>query len=324
MSLVILPLTNFMCGPLPGHGPGSSLWGHLPRNSIFMNYNAPVKIADEFIKSAEYKSALPTGKLLVYSVLGGAFIALGGLLSLVVAGGLPGIAASNPGIYKFVSGALFPLGLVLVVIGGAELFTSDCAVMPFGLLHRRTGMSSLARVWTLAYAGNFVGALMVAYLFAHQTGILNADPWLSAAQKIGTYKTSGNFTEIFIKGIGANWLVCMAVWLAYGAKDVMGKVVAMWFPVMCFVVFGFEHSIANMFFIPTAMLSGADINMYQFVVVNLLPATLGNMVGGALFVALPYWYMFRPAGAEAIKTMELVNEEAERISDPEFINKHLN
>lgn len=289
-----------------------------------MNYNTPGKIAAEFNKSAEYKNALPAGKLLVYSVLGGAFIALGGLLSLMVAGGMPGIAASAPGLYKFVFGALFPLGLVLVVIGGAELFTSDCAVIPFGILNRKIPVGSLARVWTLSYAGNFVGALVVAYLFAHQTGLLHADPWLGAAQKIGTYKTSGTFATVFVKGIGANWLVCMAVWLSYGAKDVIGKIVAMWFPVMCFVVFGFEHSIANMFFIPTAMLSGASISIYGFLVGNLLPATLGNMVGGALFVALPYWYMFRTGRVDNTKTMELVNEEVEGFSDPEFINKHLN
>lgn len=289
-----------------------------------MNYNAPVKIAAEFIKSAEYKSALPTGKLLVYSVMGGAFIALGGLLSMVVAGGMPGIAASNPGLYKFVFGALFPLGLVLVVIGGAELFTSDCAVIPFGILNRRIPIWSLGKVWTLAYAGNFVGALLVAYLFAYQSGILHTDPWLSAVLKIGQYKTSGTFTEVFVKGIGANWLVCMAVWLAYGAKDVMGKVVALWFPVMCFVAFGFEHSIANMFFIPTAILSGAPISMNQFLVGNLLPATLGNIVGGALFVALPYWYMFRPEKEEESTIVELMEEEDEGFAGPEFINKHLN
>lgn len=296
----------------------------LQRNSKPVNYNTPAKIAAEFNKSAEVKSALPVRKLLVYSVLGGAFIALGGLLSLIVAGGMPGIAASNPGIYKFVFGALFPLGLVLVVIGGAELFTSDCAVIPFGILNRVVPVRSLAKVWTIAYLGNFVGALLVAYLFAHQSGILHADPWLSAVQKIGTYKTSSTFTEVFVKGIGANWLVCMAVWLSYGAKDVIGKVVAMWFPVMCFVAFGFEHSIANMFFIPTAMLSGAHISLYEFLVGNLLPATLGNIVGGALFVALPYWYMFRSEHADEIKTIELVNEEVEGFTDPEFINKHLN
>lgn len=257
-----------------------------------MPVSTPSEIAANFYKSAHQKDAFPFSRLLVYSILGGAFISLGGLLSLVVTGGMPGVAATNPGIIKFIFGALFPLGLVLVVIGGAELFTSDCAVMPFGVFNKGITWKRLARLWTIVYIGNFIGALLVAYLFAYKTGILAADPWLSAAKKIGVLKTSHSFTETFIKGIGANWLVCLAVWLAYAAKDVSGKILAIWFPVMCFVAFGFEHSIANMFFIPVAMLLGAPVSLYQFVVVNLLPATLGNIAGGAVLVALPYWYLF--------------------------------
>jgi len=257
-----------------------------------MIYNPPPAIAVEFGKSAVIKAALPKSKLFIYSMLGGAFIALGGLLALVVSGGMPGVAASNPGITKFIFGALFPLGLVLVIIGGAELFTSDCAILPFGVLNKKLPVKSLFITWVIVYLGNFAGALTVAYLFAYQTQILGVDPWLSAAKHIGEHKTSGTFLVTFIKGVGANWLVCMGVWLAFAAKDVTGKIVGMWFPVMCFVTFGFEHSIANMFFIPTAMMLGADISIYQLLFVNLLPATLGNIIGGVLFVALPYWFMF--------------------------------
>lgn len=258
-----------------------------------MSYNSPENIASLFQESAVAKNNFTRSKLFVYAVLGGAFIALGGLLSLVVVGGMPGVAAANPGITKFLFGALFPLGLVLVVIAGAELFTSDCAIIPFGILHKKLQLNNLLRIWSIVYIGNFIGALMVAYLFAFKTGILQADPWLSAAKHLGEHKAGGLFIPTFIKGIGANWLVCMAVWIAYAAKDITGKIIGMWFPVMCFVAFGFEHSIANMFFIPTAMMLGAKISMYQFFIGNLLPATLGNIVGGVVFVALPYWFMFK-------------------------------
>jgi formate transporter len=258
-----------------------------------MLYNSPSKIAVEFNKSASYKNSLSSQRLFVYSILGGAFIALGGLLSVIVVGGMPGVAATNPGITKFIFGALFPLGLILVVIGGAELFTSDCAAIPFGILNGQLCFKSLARIWTIVYFGNFVGALSVAYFFAYSTHILSSDPWLSAAKHIGEHKTEGTFITTFIKGIGANWLVCMAVWLGYAAKDITGKILGLWFPVMCFVAFGFEHSIANMFFIPTSMLLGANIDMYHFIVVNLIPATLGNIAGGVLLVAIPYWFMFK-------------------------------
>lgn len=257
-----------------------------------MSYFTPPEIAVQFCKSAQLKNALSNRKMLVYSILGGAFIALGGLLSLIVVGGMPSITATNPGISKLLFGALFPLGLILVVIGGAELFTSDCAIIPFAVLNKQLKPKSILRIWTISYLGNFLGALLVAYFFVYQTQILAKNPWHDATINIALHKTENSFWITFLKGIVANWLVCMAVWLSYAAKDILGKVISIWFPVMCFVVLGMEHSIANMFFIPTAMLLNAPINMYQFLVVNLLPATLGNIVGGVCMVALPYWYMF--------------------------------
>jgi formate transporter len=288
-----------------------------------MFYNTPSKIAVEFNKSATYKNSFTNSKLVVYSILGGAFIALGGLLSLIVVGGMPGVAASNPGVTKFIFGALFPLGLVLVVIGGAELFTSDCAVIPFGILNGTLSIKSLLRIWTIVYIGNFIGALLVSYLFAYSTNILSTDPWLSAAKHIGEHKISGSFVSTFIKGIGANWLVCMAVWLAYAAKDITGKILGLWFPVMCFVAFGFEHSIANMFFIPTSMMLGANIDMYHFIVVNLIPATVGNIVGGVLFVAIPYWFMFK-SDIQHVEAEEMAKSNVISFNEIHKIKNHSN
>lgn len=258
-----------------------------------MGYFSPPEIAVQFCKSAQVKNALSNRKMLVYSILGGAFIALGGLLSLMVVGGMPSVTAANPGISKLLFGAMFPLGLILVVIGGAELFTSDCAVIPFAVLNKQLKPQSILRIWTISYLGNFLGALLVAYFFVYQTQILAKNPWHDATINIAIHKIENSFWVTFLKGIVANWLVCMAVWLSYAAKDIVGKIVALWFPVMCFVVFGMEHSIANMFFIPTAMLLDAPIDMYHFILVNLLPATLGNIVGGVCMVAIPYWYMFQ-------------------------------
>jgi formate transporter len=288
-----------------------------------MFYNTPSKIAVEFNKSATYKNSFTNSKLIVYSILGGAFIALGGLLSLIVVGGMPGVAASNPGVTKFIFGALFPLGLVLVVIGGAELFTSDCAVIPFGILNGTLSIKSLLRIWAIVYIGNFIGALLVSYLFAYSTNILSTDPWLSAAKHIGEHKISGSFVSTFIKGIGANWLVCMAVWLAYAAKDITGKILGLWFPVMCFVAFGFEHSIANMFFIPTSMMLGANIDMYHFIVVNLIPATVGNIVGGVLFVAIPYWFMFK-SDIQHVEAEEMAKSNVISFNEIHKIKNHSN
>lgn len=256
-------------------------------------FKTPAEILKEISKSVTKKNSFSTTRLFVYSVLGGAFISIGGLLALVVTGGMPAMAASNPGLVKLIFGSLFPLGLVMVIIGGAELFTSDCTVISLGVFNRQLSIQRLLKLWAIVYFGNFFGAFIISYLFAYQAGILNADPFHSAAINLGEHKVSGTFLVIFIKGVGANWLVCMALWLSNAAKDVTGKIFALWFPVMGFVTLGFEHSIANMFFIPTSMMLGADISMYSFLVKNLLPATLGNIVGGVLFVTVPYWILFR-------------------------------
>lgn len=260
---------------------------------ISMSYLTPPQIATQFCKSAHTKTNVRNSQLWVYSILGGAFIALGGLLALVIVGGMPQVAATNPGITKFLLGAFFPLGLILVVLGGAELFTSDCAVIPYAVMHKQLTAKSIVRVWVISYLGNFIGAVVVAYLFAYQTGILQANPWHDATIGLAVHKVEQSFWVVFVKGIAANWLVCMAVWLSYAAKEVSGKILALWLPVMCFVAFGMEHSVANMFFIPIAMFLGAPINMHQFLVTNLLPATLGNIVGGVVLVAVPYWFMFQ-------------------------------
>lgn len=257
-----------------------------------MNDYSPKEIAHQFNEAARVKADYSNRKLFVYSILGGAFIAFGGLLSIVVAGGMPGLAESNPGIVKFMLGAVFPVGLIMVVVAGAELFTSDCAVLPLGSLSKRTSWVELLRVWSVVYLGNFVGALLVAWLFAFKTHIFSASPWNEFLNGLAVNKVNSDFFSVFIKGIGANWLVCLAVWMSFSARDVVGKSIALWVPVMAFVTMGFEHSIANMFFIPSAIFYGSDISWSQFIIQNLIPATLGNIVGGGVFVGAAYWFMF--------------------------------
>jgi formate transporter len=271
-----------------------------------MNYSSPPDISDDFVKSAEQKTAMGFSKRVIYSVLGGAFVSLGALLAIVVAGGMPAAAAGNPGVVKLLSGAVFPVGLIMVVLAGAQLFTSDCAVVPYGFFAGKVNLKKLLNVWSVVFVGNFAGAMLVAYLFAFQSGLVVNDPWKSFLVNLADAKTSAPFMKVFIKGIGANWLVCIAVWMSYSAKDVIGKIIAIWFPVMCFVVMGLEHSIANMFFIPAAMMVGADISLNEFLVSNLLPATLGNIIGGVVFVALPYWYMFGKKEGERNRKAPLI------------------
>lgn len=253
----------------------------------------PAEIIISAEKAALQKIEFSTRKTVTLGILAGIYIAMGGLLSLLIGNGFPGIAGSNPGIQKLLSGCMFPLGLILVVVAGAELFTGNNAVLIPGVLNKKYKWAAVWRNWILVYFSNFIGALFFVYIMVHLTGVVAADPWHSAIKNIATAKISMPWFTVFLKGIGANWLVCLAVWLGMSSPSTAGKFIGLWFPVMCFVAIGYEHSIANMFFIPLGMLQGADVSIYDFIIRNLIPATLGNIVGGALFVGGFYWYAYQ-------------------------------
>lgn len=243
-------------------------------------------------ESAIVKDKYPAAKILVLAFLAGAYISFGGLLSIIVGGGIPGIAAANPGIAKFVFGATFPVGLMLVVMAGAELFTGNNAYFMPNVLSGKQSWGAPLRNWALVYAGNFIGALFVAYFLVHLTDLVAHDPWHQTVIKLAETKTSAPFYKVFLKGIGANWLVCLAVWMGMSAQHPSGKILGIWWPVMTFVALGYEHSIANMFFIPLAIFEGAPVTWASFITDNLIAATLGNIVGGAFFVGTLYWYVY--------------------------------
>lgn len=257
-----------------------------------MNYYTSKEIVGQVNKVAQGKAFTSVPKTFVLAILAGGYIAMGGLLAVVVGGGLPGMAAENPGLQKLLFGAVFPLGLILCAIAGADLFTGNTAYFIPGLLSRKTRPGTILKNWGIVYFGNFIGSIIVALLFAYCTDLFAKDPWLSSVKAIGEYKTSSVFYKAFIKGMACNWMVALAMWLAYGAKDISGKIIGIWFPIMAFVAMGFEHSVANMFFIPTAIFYGADVTWASFIVDNLIPVTLGNIVGGAVFVGAAYWYVY--------------------------------
>lgn len=257
-----------------------------------MNYYIPREIAIEFGKSGIRKANTPLAKFILLAFLGGTFISFGGLLSVMVAGGMPEVMANNPGMVKFVAGALFPVGLIMVTVAGADLFTSDCTAMVLPACQKQVTITTLLKIWILSYVFNFVGAQFIAYFMATETGLVTAEPYKTYLHNLAYAKTDLSFYKVFLKGIGANWLVCLGMWMGYAAKDITGKVLGIWIPVMLFVTLGYEHSIANMFFIPASIYSGADISWGTFIVSNLIPATLGNIVGGAGLVGLAYWYIY--------------------------------
>lgn len=257
-----------------------------------MSYNTPKEIAEIFSSSGVIKTKTSFTRFAILALLGGAFIAFGGLLSVMVAGGIPGIGAENPGLVKFVAGALFPVGLIMVSVAGADLFTSDCTGMILPYLQKKINVWWVFKILILSYFFNFIGTQFVAYFMAYQTGLVAHDPWMSYLHHYSEGKVNQDFCKVLIKGIGANWLVCLGTWMGYAGKDVMSKSIGIWIPVMLFVTLGYEHSIANMFFIPAAIYSGADILWGDFLLHNLFPATIGNIIGGMGFVGCAYWYVY--------------------------------
>lgn len=256
------------------------------------------------------KQSLPQTFLLTF--LAGAYIALGGFLAVRCGLGLSWAQWGSIG--KFIFAAVFPLGLVLTVICGADLFTGNAMTLTSARYNGRISWLDVFRSWGLAWIGNFIGALFVAYFLVWSTGIifektpsavgLSPMPWADALVKLANGKTSLSFGEAFWRAVGCNWLVCLAVYLSYAAKEVSGKILALWFPTMAFVAMGMEHCIANMFFIPAAILTGTDPRYTElvadgtataltadwgcFFINNLIPVTLGNIAGGAVLVALVY------------------------------------
>lgn len=257
-----------------------------------MSYSTPREIAYDFCAFGVYKNNTPWKKLAFLAFLGGAFIALGGLLTVVVAGGMPETLSVNPGVVKFVAGALFPVGLIMVSVAGADLFTSDCAAMVLPCARKETKINALIKVWVLSYIFNFFGTQFIAYFMTYKVGLISADPWQGYLHNLASAKVNQDFWKVFIKGVGANWLVCLGTWMGFAGKDIISKSIGIWIPVMLFVTLGYEHSIANMFFIPAAIYSGVDITWSSFIIQNLIPATIGNIVGGAGLVGFAYWYIY--------------------------------
>ncbi len=263
-----------------------------------MTFKSPLEVSKAVQVTGTAKTLLPWDKTLLMGFLAGAYIAFGGLLAYIATAGMT--AAGYPtGLYRFVFGAVFPVGLMLVVIAGSELFTGNCMFPVMAVFHRKAGIAGLLKNWIGSYVGNFIGALVVAGLLAVAAGLVikggagTAGAAYSNVLVVWNAKMGLNFWQALYRGIGCNWLVCLAVWLAVASDDTIGKIFGIWFPIMAFVAIGFEHSVANMFFLPTYIFANnwADWgNWGAFLYVNLLPVTIGNIIGGAIFVAMIYWW----------------------------------
>jgi len=256
-----------------------------------MGFKDPKGITDTGIKTGVTKAGLRADKALVGGFLAGAYIAFGGLLAITVSSGLkPDIWGSLPTLF---TGAVFALGLILVVIAGSELLTGNMALVPIALFARKVNLRALTMNFTIVTVGNLLGSLFVAYFLAVESGVITADLQLERLAGIATTKgLEETEWQIFLRAVGCNWLVCLAVWMALGAEDIGGKVLAIFFPIMAFVAMGFDHVVANMFFLPAAIFAHVDGITWWTAVHNWIFAFLGNLVGAAVFVGGAYYYLY--------------------------------
>lgn len=283
--------------------------------------HTPVETVQQACKAGTAKQNLRIGNLFLRAFMGGLLIAAGAALASVCSTGI-----QTPGIRQLVLGCVFPIGLIAIVLTGMDLFTGDCMFVPLSILSSKTCKSPVNKigyVWTLSYIGNLIGSLFWAYIMfmgPFQSGTdrgFEINNYGIAAIQIAvaktlTYKSAGliGWCSCFLKGIACNMLVNIAILLGITSKNTIGKIIGIWFPIMAFVSTGFEHSIANMYFIPVAMLllyqhpnacesigglvqSNGGISVADFIVWNLAPATLGNIIGGAVFIGLVYYYIFK-------------------------------
>ena len=267
----------------------------------------PAEMAQRAEEVGTKKAAVPASTTFVLAVLAGAFIALGAVFATTVTAGCGDLPF---GVTRLLGGLAFCLGLILVAVAGAELFTGNNLIV-MAAADRRITLLQLLLNWGIVYSGNFVGAVATAVLmflsrqYAFSDGVIG-----TGALTIAHAKCQLGFVQAVALGILCNALVCLAVWLCFSARSTTDKILAIIFPITAFVAAGFEHSVANMYFIPIGLFirAGADISFWEtvgmsasdfanltwfdFLVVNLVPVTIGNIIGGAVMVGIVYWFVY--------------------------------
>lgn len=270
-------------------------------------YNTPQQIVEANLEASEAKMKKPILKLLVSGLLAGAAISFGGISSNVAVH-----AIGNAGLAKFVAGAIFPVGLMIIVLLGGELFTGDC-LMINDVLKKRCSVASIIRTLCLVWISNFVGALLIVFL-NYSSGQYDMSQGLLGAYtiKVALGKVNLSVGQCITSGILCNILVCIAVLMAGAARDIDGKIWAVFFPILAFVLGGYEHCVANMYYISAGIVCKTNpvyvnkamevygytadqlgtLDLSNMIIHNLLPVTLGNIIGGMVFVALPLYYLY--------------------------------
>ncbi len=262
----------------------------------------PAEVAQNVIGIGKKKASTASGKLFCLGILAGMFIALAAVAANTAASVIPNASAA-----KLIAACVFPVGLAMVLVAGSELFTGNNLII-VSVLEGKTPVGDMLRNWIVVYLGNFVGALFVAWAVQASGQFNNFGSALALTTiKTAAAKSSLAFDKAILLGVLCNLLVCIAVWMSFAAKDIAGKMAAMYLPIMAFVLSGFEHSVANMYYIPAGLFAkanpayaeqlaqvtnAANLTWNNFFMNNLIPVTIGNVIGGALLVGTMYWFIY--------------------------------
>jgi formate/nitrite transporter len=285
-----------------------------------MVFHPPVAIVAKAGDAGKYKVSLPAWNMLMRGFMSGAYIAMGGALATVCSTGILATdtalryGAASPGFAQLILGAVFPVGLIITVLTGAELFTGDAMLAPMAAFIHKVSWAQVINLWIWVYIGNLIGSIVIAYIMAYgpfvtfdAAGTATITAFGTRAIAIASAKVSyvgvAGMWSAFLKAIGCNWLVNLAILLGICADDLIGKFFGIWFPIMAFVSIGFEHCVANMYFIPAGLFTqgfitdptkiNAGLTWVTMWTNNLIVVTIGNIVGGLFFVGVIYWVAFR-------------------------------
>lgn len=260
-------------------------------NKLFLT---PAETVQAIVEAGKRVSTQPLSRTVVLSLLAGFYIAFGSQLATVVT--QDAAAFVGIGISRLLGGSVFSLGLMLVVVCGAELFTGN-SLLTKAALQGEITWAKLLENWVVVIAGNLIGSIFFAWLM-FRSQLWQGGNLAEHAVAIAAAKSHLSFDVALVRGILCNWLVCLAVFMAVAARDITGKLLACYVPIMAFVASGFEHSVANMYFIPTGLFIAGELQLADsglswsgFLLTNLLPVTLGNILGGVIFVAFAYWFV---------------------------------
>jgi formate/nitrite transporter len=295
-------------------------------------FYTPPEITTYVLNAGYKKSILPAKKMLLLSIMAGIFLSLAAHGTVIASHNIPYPAAA-----RIVSAVIFPVGLILILLSGCELFTGNCLII-VSCLQKKAKWKYFAKSLFFVYLGNLLGSLAVVFSLSWFNNATHADPLISAYNiKVAAYKSSLTPAAALLSGIFANLLVCMGVWLCYAAKSISGKIMGVFYPVFLFIILGVEHVIANMYYIPMGLLAKANdaniiaavkfgvlpeklshLTLSNSIINNFIPVTIGNIIGGAIAVGAFFWLVFLKEDIEDNKTV-LITKTTQR--QPELLSE---